>query len=83
MKTITGLLTVLSVANTRLLPPTKVLYSPSLLVQRTAENTIVEEEEEEGPGDRKCYKKVMMVEQVEYQEVETCNHSYDKVGLGR
>ena len=81
MKTITGLLSILSVVHTRLLPPTKVLYSPSLTVQRTAENTILEEEE--GPGDRKCYKKVMMVEQVEYQEVETCNHSYDKVGLGR
>ena len=67
------------------------MFSPSLVLHR-ADNTLNlvekekegdEEGEEKGPGNRRCYKKVMMVEQLEYQDVETCNHSYDKVRRGR
>ena len=70
------------------------MFSPSLVLHR-ADNTLDlvekgekekegdEEGEEKGPGNRRCYKKVMMVEQLEYQDVETCNHSYDKVCRGR
>ena len=67
------------------------MFSPSLVLHR-ADNALNlvqkekegdEEGEEKGPGNRRCYKKVMMVEQLEYQDVETCNHSYDKVCRGR
>ena len=69
----------------------QLVFSPSLVLHR-ADNTLNlvekekegdEEGEEKGPGNRRCYKKVMMVEQLEYQDVETCNHSYDKVRRGR
>ena len=55
------------------------IFSPSLVLHPRTDNTTNNEVEDH--GNRRCFKKVMMVEQVEYQEVETCNHSYDKVRL--
>ena len=54
------------------------IFSPSL-VQHIRADTNNEDDEVEDHGNRRCFKKVMMVEQLEYQDVETCNHSYDKV----
>ena len=56
------------------------IFSPSLVLH-SRNNEEQEEVEVEEQGNRRCFKKVMMVEQVEYQEVETCNHSYDKVRI--
>ena len=55
---------------------------------RAAANATVPEEEEteaavEVHGSRRCYRKVVMVEEWKYDTMETCNHSYDKVGGGR
>ena len=57
------------------------IFSPSLVLH-SRNNEEQEEVEVEEQGNRRCFKKVMMVEQLEYQDVETCNHSYDKVRLG-
>ena len=58
----------------------KIFSAPLVLHTRdhTDDNNEVEVEDH---GNRRCFKKVMMVEQLEYQDVETCNHSYDKVCL--
>ena len=56
---------------------------------RDAANATVPEETEETEaavevhGSRRCYRKVVMVEEWKYDTMETCNHSYDKVGGGR
>ena len=53
---------------------------------RDAANATVPEETEETEaavevhGSRRCYRKVVMVEEWKYDTMETCNHSYDKVG---
>ena len=33
----------------------------------------------EDHGSRRCYKKVVMVEEMKFDTVETCNHNYKKV----
>ena len=70
-----------SPSHCRLLASTagKIFSAPLVLHTRehTDDNNEVEVEDH---GNRRCFKKVMMVEQLEYQDVETCNHSYDKVG---
>ena len=55
------------------------VFSPSLVLHTRADSTNNNEVEVEEHGNRRCFNKVMMVEQLEYQDVETCNHSYDKV----
>ena len=59
------------------------IFSPSLVPSTREDNNnnneVKLELEVEDHGNRKCFNKVMMVEQIEYQDVETCNHSYDKV----
>ena len=57
------------------------IFSPSLVLHPRADTNTTNNNEVEDHGNRRCFKKVMMVEQVEYQEVETCNHSYDKVRI--
>ena len=35
----------------------------------------------EDHGSRRCYKKVVMVDEMKFDTVETCNHSYDKESI--
>ena len=59
------------------------IFSAPLVLHTRQDTDVNNEVEVEEHGNRRCYKKVMMVEQLEYQDVETCNHSYDKVRRGR
>ena len=68
----------------------KIQYSPTLhfhpritnnninnnnnIMNETAQASDVEDH-----GSRRCYKKVVMVEEMKFDTVETCNHNYKKV----
>ena len=59
------------------------MESRHLVENRAASERTREEETEaaaEVHGSRRCYRKVVMVEEWKYDTMETCNHSYDKVG---
>ena len=66
----------------------KVAFSPILRLSQpniNADNDI-DSKPQKGPlfedhGSRRCYKKVVMVEEMKFDTVETCNHSYDQESI--
>ena len=59
----------------------KVVFSPTLHLSRDTSNEVDDSvtAQYEDHGSRRCYRKVIMVEEMKFDEVNTCNHSYDKV----
>ena len=58
----------------------KVVFSPTLHLSRETSNEVGDSSPQfEDHGSRRCVRKVIMVEEMKFDEVNTCNHSYDKV----
>ena len=67
----------------------KVVFSPILRLSQPnidAASNDIDTKPQNGPvfedhGSRRCYKKVVMVEEMKFDTVETCNHSYDQESI--